>query len=489
MEMWLRSSRLLLAAFTVVVIVSFDSRASAAEPLASQSGAIIPISTQAESSDQMFLDWAKQALMPLLRRSRGPPWNDLEPVGRAIGNAQIVALGDNAGCGVQTMRFRNRLFKYLVEKKGFTAIAIESGLVEARGIADFVRGKPGDLKSVVSSGIKRSADDLDLPEEAELVQWMRSYNAMPSHGRKLDFYGIDVPGRGVINHGSPASGIIAALQYLERVDAGAAKAFRGRLSPAISKYPDLNDVASMYAALDGPQRDEISDALHDMVDTLQLNQLSYESISAIDDYEWAYQSAVAALEDDQIFRQTPISPTAGKQEGKLSIWDGVGLNIRDRAMFDNIEWILKREGPQGKVIIFADDVHVAMQPVMRGFAKDGKAEIVPFGAYLHREYGDKYFSIGSAIGSGAIYDPVRLDCNVAQYWPPTRKFIDGVLTDLHIGSFFLDMRSASYDASRWLAEKRQIGSDGSGYGLYDVMIAQAFDALVFYDVVTAAQSK
>jgi len=60
-----------------------------------------------------------------------------------IGNSRIVAVSEAVHAARQPLEFRNRLIKYLVEEMGFTAIALESGVVEGRLLNDYVRhGQP-----------------------------------------------------------------------------------------------------------------------------------------------------------------------------------------------------------------------------------------------------------------------------------------------------------------------------------------------------------
>jgi erythromycin esterase len=84
-----------------------------------------------ESTDgaEAFLRWGRKAAAPLSRVTPGPPWDDLRPLGDMVGSATVVALAEAVHGGAEPLDFRNRVFQYLVEEKGFTAIAIESGSV------------------------------------------------------------------------------------------------------------------------------------------------------------------------------------------------------------------------------------------------------------------------------------------------------------------------------------------------------------------------
>src|SRR5688572_7394080 len=92
-----------------------------------------------------FIKWARASRVPLVTVKTGDTFDDLTAVGRMIGNATVVALSEGVHGGKEPLEFRNRLFQYLVQEKGFTAIAIEaSGIVEGRCLHDYVRSGAGD---------------------------------------------------------------------------------------------------------------------------------------------------------------------------------------------------------------------------------------------------------------------------------------------------------------------------------------------------------
>src|SRR3954451_24192621 len=79
-----------------------------------------------------FLQWAKKSLHPVTSADLDASTMDLVPIEKMIGDARIVGIGEFVHAGAEPLIFRNRLFKHLVEHKGFTAIGIESGIVEGR---------------------------------------------------------------------------------------------------------------------------------------------------------------------------------------------------------------------------------------------------------------------------------------------------------------------------------------------------------------------
>ena len=85
-----------------------------------------------------------------------------------------VSFGEGLHGGAEPLEFRNLLFRFLVEKMGFTAIGIESGIIEGFGVNQYVLGGPGELASTVAQGFTFGFNR--YPQEATLVQWMREYN-------------------------------------------------------------------------------------------------------------------------------------------------------------------------------------------------------------------------------------------------------------------------------------------------------------------------
>jgi len=82
-------------------------------------------SLQAESQD-LTRDYVKSNTIRL--RAIDPDstdYSDLEPIGRAIGDARVVMLGEQDHGDAPTFLAKTRLIKYLHEKKGFNVLAFE----------------------------------------------------------------------------------------------------------------------------------------------------------------------------------------------------------------------------------------------------------------------------------------------------------------------------------------------------------------------------
>jgi erythromycin esterase len=90
-----------------------------------------------------FVNWAKEHATPIAGVESRNDTADLKPLEFAIGNARVVALGENSHGVHELLAFRNRLFEFLVQEMRFTAIALETGFSESVPVNDFVLGGTG----------------------------------------------------------------------------------------------------------------------------------------------------------------------------------------------------------------------------------------------------------------------------------------------------------------------------------------------------------
>ena len=93
------------------------------------------------------------AVKPLRTLDPAAPLDDLEWLDEAIGAARVVAIGESAHGIREFYQLRHRLLRYLVERHGFDAYAMESGFVEGWGVNDWVHGGDDELSQVLATGV------------------------------------------------------------------------------------------------------------------------------------------------------------------------------------------------------------------------------------------------------------------------------------------------------------------------------------------------
>lgn len=155
------------------------------------------------------------------------------------------------------------------------------------------------------------------------------------------------------------------------------------------------------------------------------------------------------------------------------------VNLRDSAMAENALWALAREGPQGKVLVFAHNAHVMNAAITGGIWDAFERAPASMGQSLRAALNDALVIVGtSSAGNGPGL-------------PPASAYLDGVdavLASLGQPRFFLDLRAARGNraVTTWLAERRPLRANFTTY--LTVSPGAAFDALLFVDTLTSAHS-
>ncbi len=117
------------------------------------------------------------------------PSDDLEPLRRMIGKASVVALGENYHTTGGLYILKHRIFRFLVEKMGFRAFAMESNWTGVDLAARYVQTCEGSPDEALTGhwAVFQST------ELSDLAQWMCEWNrAHPRPADKLHFFGFDI---------------------------------------------------------------------------------------------------------------------------------------------------------------------------------------------------------------------------------------------------------------------------------------------------------
>lgn len=162
-------------------------------------GAAAACAGQAPPIDTSEHDVADRAATVQWLAAHAKPLRTVEPTGDHsdldflhdwIGKARIVALGEATHGTREFFQLKHRIFRHLVEREGFTAIAFEAGLPEAMDIDRYIQTGEGDPRSLLA----QLYWTWNTQEVLDLIKWMRTYNADSRHARKIHFYGFDPRG-------------------------------------------------------------------------------------------------------------------------------------------------------------------------------------------------------------------------------------------------------------------------------------------------------
>jgi erythromycin esterase-like protein len=331
--------------------------------------------------------WIRQDSIPIYLDSSEALDTSIDRVIASLdGSVELLGFGEALHGGEDILMLRNRLFQRLVEKHGYRAIAIESSFPRARAVDDYVAGRgPASYDAVQEAGFGHGFGRLEL--NRELVEWMRRYNADPSHSTKLRFYGFDIPGleAGIA---SPAHVLHFVLDYLSSIDSALGQEHRQQIDSLLapdSDWENPNAMADPSKSVGlSPAANALRIATEDLIAELRTLRPELAANSGIDRYLEALQYAAVAR--DLLNFHAASARRSGELYARL-------LGIRDASMADNLAYIVGRERGRGKVLAFAHNSHL-----QRGRAVLPWATWWPAGSHLNIMLGQRYAVIGSAVG-------------------------------------------------------------------------------------------
>jgi erythromycin esterase len=336
--------------------------------------------------EQITLDnWIQQEAIPFDLDASEAFNTSVDKVIGSIGDSvELLGFGEALHGGEDILVFRNRLFQRLVEKHGYSAIAIESSFPKSRLVNEYVTDNgPASYEAVREAGFGHAFGRLEANHQ--LVEWMRSYNANPSHRVKLHFYGFDIPVlEGVI--ASPSQVLHFVLDYLDSMDGDSDQERRQRIDSLLGPDFDWEDPAAVADPTQSIGLSPAATALRieteDLITELRIRRPELTAKSDPERYLEAIHYALAAR---QLLNYH--AAVARKSEA------GSLLSIRDASMADNLAYIVERERGQGKVLAFAHISHL-----QRGQAVWPWYTFWPAGSILNETFGSRYAVIGSAVG-------------------------------------------------------------------------------------------
>ena len=144
---------------------------------------------------------------------------ELEPLLHRIGDARVVLLGEATHGTSEFYRMRERISRELIERKGFSFIAIEGDWPDAARVDHYVRHAeypPSEWTAFARFPVWMWRNQ----EMREFIDWLRTRNASVELGERVAFHGLDLY--------SLNNSIRSVLEYLDDVDPPTARVARKR---------------------------------------------------------------------------------------------------------------------------------------------------------------------------------------------------------------------------------------------------------------------
>lgn len=316
---------------------------------------------------------------------------ELSRIADYLGDAKIIGTTERIHGYKEPFIFRNELIKYLVETKRIDIILLESGFLESRYLNDFIHSKSNDLERARINGF--SSGKQTIPENIEILNWLRNYNSKNQNQHKINIFGFDVSGS--MGAGSSNSEMNTPIKhlisYLERTsfkrDSSHIYQLKFRIDSLKIKpfSPDQTKLAT-YDKLNQITRDHITSIINDLISNLETYRYEYIEQTSVENYKWAYISAIAARQIDNILRKLPLP---GEQMTPEKIDNS--FYARLNGMVENVEYLLS-QNPNAKFFIFGASNHLFKTPAETYWPGSQEPVSLPItvGTYLAHQYPDNY---------------------------------------------------------------------------------------------------
>lgn len=313
-----------------------------------------------------------------------PPAEALDEI---IGDARIVLIGESSHGTHEFYEARAAITKWLIEEKGFCAVAAEADWPDAYRVNRYVRGLGSDTSAVEAlSGFERfPAWMWRNVVVRDFVDWLHGRNARcRSDGRvQAGFYGLDLY--------SLHRSMQEVIRYLENVDPAAAARARDRY--ACFDHTSADDgQAYGYAAAFGAGLSCERQAIEQLVD-MQRNAIDYarrDGLIAEDDAFYAQQNA-QTVRNAEVYYRAMFS-------GRVTSW-----NLRDQHMAHTLQALLDHLGRHqthrpARIVVWAHNSHVGDA---RATEVGGDGQLT-LGELVRERYGDDCRLIGFTTYSGTV---------------------------------------------------------------------------------------
>lgn len=405
----------------------------------------------------------------LIRASAQPITNidhaDLGPLLERIGDASVVLLGESSHGTSEFYRMRAHLTRALIQRKGFTAVAVEADWPDAARIDAHVRRRTPappafEAFSRFPTWMWRNR------EMRGFVRWLAAHNATLADESRISFHGLDLY--------SLFTSRDVVLAYLDRVDHAAAAMARRRYG---CLTPWQHDPAAYgRAVLDGSFPSCEDSVVATLLDLLE-QRLRYAAADG-DTFFDAAQNAGVVADAEKYYRA-------------MYYGSSVSWNLRDQHMFDTLQKIRAHRGPGAKVVVWEHNSHVGDGSATEMGAR-GEQNV---GMLARGELGDDAYLVGFGTDHGTVAAAAEWGGTMHRMSirPAHRDSYERLCHDSGVPAFLLHLREPDRpDLREELSEPRLERAIGVIYRpesertshYFQAVLPRQFDEYLWFDETT-----
>ncbi|WP_280430407.1 erythromycin esterase family protein [Nocardia brasiliensis] len=368
-------------------------------------------STPAVPEWPIVRDWLAAHARPISDTAPGYTGPDLAALLDRLGAATVVGLGESTRFSRQIYGLQERIFRALVQRYGFRALAIQDSARSGERWDAYVRAGAGDPETVLAGSWR----PWRTTETVAALAWIRAYNkANPDD--QVRIFGIEPP------RAEPADYDVV-LDYVRRVAPDQVAAIDAQLAPIRTAHQVDEHVQRHLGTHPGRPFAEHARAAFELFETLPVAA----------QYVEARRRARLIVE----FHEQSVAGQGGFARDERP----AGMRV------------IEQQRATGAKIVYWDGIaHTAARPLGLG-----SAEFRSVGSYLRAEFGDGYASVALGFGHG--------DLGAHHAPEPLPDLVDAALGAVELPGYYLDLRAdapRAVDAWRGAPAKLRVIS-----GVYD----------------------
>ncbi|TDB99521.1 erythromycin esterase family protein [Nonomuraea longispora] len=370
---------------------------------------------------------------------------DRAPLSDAAGK-RVVGIGEATHGNKEFVQTRAIIIKKLVQDHGFRTVALEADFGGTAAANDYVMNGKGNAKAAAEA---LGFDIYRTRETADLIEWIHDHNAGVPDADKVRLYGFDMQRYDRNKE--------RLLRYLATADPARVRQVKESLADLTDATRAGQDQSKVTAAATAAER---------LVAHMKDNRETYVSRSS----EQAFVLAVHHAET--ILRGARLQVSGGDYASKRDAW-----------MAENVGWIARLEGSQGrkKMVLCGHNGHIDKSGAAFSFASMGRR--------LATTYGKDYFTIGTEFGDSTFTAKDEDSGQRKQFTVSNDSPVAKLFGGERLGYVNVARASAKPGNRELLASEIPMGSVGDGFRsvyshlswTYTVKMtpAKAYDALVY----------
>jgi protein-L-isoaspartate(D-aspartate) O-methyltransferase len=334
---------------------------------------------------------------------------------------RVVLLGEASHGTSEFYRARAAITQRLIERHGFTIVAVEADWPDAASIDRHVRQRPAAPSP--EPPFQRFPGWMWRNTDVQaFTDWLRTHNTGRPASQQAGFYGLDMY--------SLSGSIAAVLGYLDQIDPDAAELARERYA---CLTPWQRDPAIYGRALQSGRHEECEQDVVAQLQDLLTRRLDY-----------AREDGVLFLDAAQNAR---LVATAERYYRTLYQGSAQSWNLRDTHMFETLNHVLDSHGPGSRAVVWAHNSHIGNAAA----TEMGQArQELNIGQLCREKFGDAAALIGFSTHHGTVAASHDWDgpMEVMQVRPARE---DSYEYQMHLARqphFLLDLHAGVHDALR-----------------------------------------